>query len=164
VTNINLKFDSKLDLVLERTVNVEPEQVWAAWTKPEHLVHWFTPEPWKTIDCEVDLRPGGMLRWVMQSPEGQEFPYVCCYLDVVENRRLIWTTTLEPGYRPSPKSAEDELFFTAVISIEPDGEGTKYTATAIHRSEEDRKKHEDMGFHEGWGKVLDQLVEYAKGL
>ena len=74
MTNINLKFDPKLDLILERTVDVKPEQVWAAWTKPEHLVHWFTPEPWKTTDCEVDLRPGGMLRWVMQSPEGPDFP------------------------------------------------------------------------------------------
>jgi hypothetical protein len=24
------------------------------------------------------------------------------------------------------------------------------------------KKHEDMGFHEGWGKALDQLVAYVK--
>ena len=164
MTAINLDIDPKLDLVLERTVDVKPELVWAAWTRPEHLKHWFTPAPWKTIDCEIDLRPGGMFRTVMQSPEGEEFPGVGCYLDVVENERLVWTSALEPSFRPSAKSADDEMFFTAVVTIEPEGEGTKYTAMAIHRNEEDRKKHEDMGFHDGWGKALDQLVEYAKGL
>lgn len=164
MTDINLKFDPKLDLILERTVDVKPELVWAAWTKPEHLIRWFTPAPWKAVDCEIDLRPGGMFRTVMQSPEGQDFPGIGCYLDVVENRRLVWTSALEPSFRPSPKSADDELFFTAVVTIEPAGEGTKYTATAIHRNEADRKKHEEMGFQDGWGKALDQLVTYVKSL
>ena len=39
-----------LDLVLERTVSVAPERVWAAWTEPELLKQWFTPAPWKTVD------------------------------------------------------------------------------------------------------------------
>jgi uncharacterized protein YndB with AHSA1/START domain len=52
---------------------------------------WFTPAPWKTVDCEIDLRPGGLFRTVMRSPEGQEFPNVGCYLEIVENEKLIWT-------------------------------------------------------------------------
>src|SRR5206468_371676 len=36
-----------LDLVLERVVDVPREQVWRAWTTPEHLMKWFTPVPWK---------------------------------------------------------------------------------------------------------------------
>ena len=51
----------KLDLILERVVDVPREIVWAAWTKPEHIKKWFTPAPWKTVDCEIDLRPGGYL-------------------------------------------------------------------------------------------------------
>src|SRR3954469_22499483 len=38
-----------LDLVLERVVDVPRELVWRAWTRPEHLMKWFTPAPWKTI-------------------------------------------------------------------------------------------------------------------
>jgi uncharacterized protein YndB with AHSA1/START domain len=68
--------DPLLDLVLERVVDVPPELVWAAWTTPEHVTHWFTPAPWKTVTCEIDLRPGGMFRTVMRSPEGQDFPNV----------------------------------------------------------------------------------------
>jgi uncharacterized protein YndB with AHSA1/START domain len=54
------------------------------------------------------------------------------------------------------------FFFTAVISLQPHENGTKYTALVIHRNEQDCKKHEDMGFHDGWGKALDQLVAIAK--
>ena len=35
---------------------------------------------------------------------------------------------------------------------------------ALHANEADREKHEQMGFHEGWGTALDQLVEVAQGL
>ena len=51
--------DSQLDLRLQRTVDIAPELVWAAWTQPEHLTKWFTPSPWTTPEAEVDLRPGG---------------------------------------------------------------------------------------------------------
>lgn len=153
--------DPKLDLVLERIVDVPPKLVWAAWTEPEHLKKWFTPKPWETVDCELDLRPGGIFRFVMRSPEGQDFPYVSCYLEVIENEKLVWTRALGPGFRP--KTAEGDVpVFTAVILFEPRGTGTKYTAIVIHGDEEGAKKHAAMGFHEGWGTCLDQLVAHAK--
>jgi|SRR5882724_5002538 len=154
---INFKPDPKLDLVLERVVDVPRELVWAAWTTAEHLKKWITPAPWKTVDCEVDLRPGGIFRIEMHGPEGQVQNVAGCFLEIVKNERLIWTDALAPGYRPSK-----EPFFTAVILFEPHEKGTKYTAIAIHRDEETRQKHEQMGFHAGWGKGVDQLVELAK--
>ncbi len=89
-----------LDLQLEREVDVPPEAVWAAWTQPDQLVKWFTPAPWTTAECQIDLRPGGMFRTVMRSPEGEDFPNVGCYLEVVPYERLVWTSALAPGYRP----------------------------------------------------------------
>jgi uncharacterized protein YndB with AHSA1/START domain len=153
------KLDPKLDLVLERVVDVPPALVWEAWTKPEHLRHWFTPKPWTVAYCEVDLRPGGTFRTVMRGPDGEEHDIAGCYLEIVPQQRLIWTDALLPGYRPSANP-----FFTAIVELEPSGKGTRYTATAIHRDEDGRKKHEEMGFHQGWGTVLDQLVEYAKAM
>jgi uncharacterized protein YndB with AHSA1/START domain len=155
--------DPRLDLVLERIVDVPRELVWKAWTQPAHVMKWFAPRPWTIADCEIDLRPGGIFRFVVRSPEGQEFPYVCCYLEVVPNERVIWTGALLPGFRPA-QAGGDGPVFTAVVALEPHGKGTKYTAMALHRDEAERKAHEDMGFHEGWGTVLDQLVEFAKGL
>ncbi len=159
------KRDPKLDLVLERVVDVPPELVWAAWTTPEHVKKWFTPAPWTTVDCEIDLRPGGIFRTTMRSPEGQEFPNVGCYLEIVKNERLVWTDALDPGYRPSNRPPACGVSgFTAVISLEPHGKGTKYTALAMHKDEAGRKAHEEMGFEDGWGKALDQLVAVAKNL
>jgi uncharacterized protein YndB with AHSA1/START domain len=149
--------DPKLDLVLERVVDVPPSLIWAAWTKPEHLRKWFAPAPWTIADCEVDLRPGGVFRFVLVSPDGEESPSIGCFLEVVPNERLVWTDALLPGYRPSLNP-----FFTAVVTLEPRGEGTRYTAIAIHRDAATRQQHEDMGFHEGWGQTLDQLVALAK--
>src|SRR6516225_9961619 len=99
--------DPDLDLVLERIVDVPPNLVWAAWTKAEHLKKWFTPAPWQTVDCEIDLRPGGIFRTTMRSPEGQEFPNVGCYLDVQPSHRLVWTVALLPGFRPAPAAGAD---------------------------------------------------------
>ena len=156
-TSPSIQPDPKLDLVLQREIDVPPALVWKAWTEPEHLKKWFAPSPWSITEAEVDLRPGGAMRFVMRSPEGQEFPNVGCYLEIVPNERLVWTDALLPGYRPA-----QEPFFTAVLTLEPRGSGTLYTAIAIHRDEDGRKKHEAMGFHTGWGQVFDQMVEHIK--
>ena len=151
------KIDPKLDLVLERDIDVPVELVWEAWTTPESIKHWFVPKPWTIVSCEIDLRPGGVFSTVMRSPEGEEFPNLGCYLEVVPMQRMIFTDTLLPGFRPSPKP-----FFTAALLLEPNGSGTRYTAVAIHGTEETRKQHEEMGFHDGWGTVVDQLVAHIK--
>ncbi len=171
MTHPPYQFNPALDLVLERVVDVSPALVWAAWTNPEHLVHWFTPAPWKTVKCEIDLRPGGIFHTTMRSPEGQEFPNAGCYLEVLENERLVWTNALGPGFRPSNPSATEVaecglIIITAAISIVPHahGGGTKYTALAMHRDEDAKRRHEEMGFHGGWGAALDQLVAYVKKL
>jgi len=152
------KHDPKLDLVMEREIDVPVSLVWKVWTTPEHLKHWFCPRPWSVTQCEIDLRPGGIFSTMMRSPDGQEYPNVGCYLEIVENERLVFTDTLLPGFRPAPNP-----FTTAVLELSPLGpERTRYVATAIHGSEDSRKKHEEMGFHNGWNTVANQMVEYIK--
>lgn len=158
----------KLDLMFDRVVDVPRDSIWLAWTTPEHLKKWFTPAPWKTVDCEIDLRPGGIFRTTMRSPEGQEFVNVGCYLEVMKGERLVWTNALTPGFRPADASAGrtvDRGFFafTAVISLEVHAKGTKYTALVMHGDEDACKRHEQMGFYDGWRKALDQLVAMVKG-
>jgi len=157
MTSYLVKPDPKLDLVLDREVEVPVELVWEAWTTPESIKQWFVPKPWVVAECEIDLRPGGMFRTVMRSPEGQEFANLGCYLDIVPNSRLVFTDTLLPGFRPAPKP-----FFTAILQLAPTAKGTRYTAMAIHGDEAQRKTHEEMGFHHGWATVLDQLVAHIK--
>jgi uncharacterized protein YndB with AHSA1/START domain len=152
--------DPTLDLVLQRDIDVPRELVWKAWTEPQHLMQWFCPRPWSVSDCEMDVRPGGIFRTTMRSPEGEDMPSDAgCFLEVVPLERLVWTDGLLPNYRVKPNG-----FFTAVLLLEPLGSGTRYTAIAMHKDPEGVKQHEEMGFHEGWGTALDQLVEYAKTL
>lgn len=150
--------DPALDLVIDREIAVPVDLVWKAWTTPKHLMEWFVPKPWSIVSAELDVRPGGVFATTMRSPEGQEFPNVGCYLEVIPNERLVFTDTLLPGYRPAPNP-----FFTAVLELSPTGAGTRYRAIAIHGTEETRKNHEEMGFHNGWNTVVDQMVEYIKG-
>jgi uncharacterized protein YndB with AHSA1/START domain len=151
--------DPKLDLVLEREVDVPPELVWKAWTTPELLKQWFTPKPYETPECEIDLRPGGAFRTVMRSPEGDEFDNTGCYLEIVPNEKLSWTSALEADFRPTGAGSGD-MPMTAMIELQSNGSGgTRYRAMAIHLDEAGRKQHEEMGFQDGWGAALDQLVE-----
>jgi uncharacterized protein YndB with AHSA1/START domain len=157
MTSSVIKIDPKLDLVLEREIDVPVALVWKAWTTPEHLRHWFAPKPWTITSCDLDLRPGGAINFTMRSPEGQEFPNTQSYLEVTPFERLIITDTLLGGYRPSANP-----FFTAVLELATNGNGTRYKAIAIHGNDETRKKHAEMGFHDGWGTVASQMVEYIK--
>jgi uncharacterized protein YndB with AHSA1/START domain len=158
--------DPRLDLYFERIVDVPREQIWRCWTEPKHLMPWFCPLPWKTVECEIDLRPGGRFYTVMVSPEGQRFPNEGCYLEVVENERLTWTNALLPGFRPVAGVAQSEATvdfkFSASIVLEDFGKATRYRAIARHADEAGRNTHAAMGFEAGWGKALEQMVEYIK--
>jgi uncharacterized protein YndB with AHSA1/START domain len=52
----------------------------------------------------------------------------------------------------------------ATITFEPEAGKTRYTAVVRHWSEADKKKHEEMSFHQGWGICADQLEALAKTL
>ncbi len=153
----DLRINPELDLVLDRVVDVPPRLVWRAWTEAEQLKKWFVPRPWTIPEASVDLRPGGMFRTVMQNPEGERFPNEGCYLEIVPERRLVWTDALTEGYRPAGAG-----FMTATLHLFAEGAGTRYVAVAQHADPETRAKHEEMGFVEGWGTCLTQLVELVK--
>lgn len=147
-------------LVLTRIIDAPPEKVYRCWTEPELLKQWFAPRPWSTPHAELDLRPGGSSLVVMRSPEGQEFPNPGVYLEVIPNRKLVFTDAYVKAWEPSEKP-----FFTGIITFEDEGAGkTRYTARALHWTDEDREKHEKMGFHEGWGICANQLEEVARKL
>jgi uncharacterized protein YndB with AHSA1/START domain len=155
--------DPKLDLVLERVIDVPIDLVWRAWTEPEHLKQWFTPVPWVVDECDIDLRPGGIFRVVQHGPGEGPMTNVCTYLEVVPGERLVWTDALGPGYRPAKAPFLGPVgHYTAVLTLEALGEKTRYTARVMHSNPEGRDKHQEFGFSEGWGTSLDQMVQYVK--
>src|SRR3569833_23333 len=166
--SMTTSFNSKLDLTFERIVDVPPRLVWRAWTEPELIKQWFCPLPWKVIEAEVDVCPGGMFRTSMQSPEGEVYPNIGCFLVTIPNEKLVWTNALLPGFRPAlmnaPCGDESAAFmFTASVEMAPHGENsTRYRASVIHANEAVCRTHAAMGCEEGWGVALDQLVAMIK--
>ena len=160
MTNPTHPMNPELDLELVRDVPVSPKAVFAAWTDPESIKQWFAPRPYSIALCEIDLRPGGGFRTVMNNPEGEQmFDSTGCYLDIVTDERLVWTSALTTGYRPQP----GDMPFTAILELEENGSGgCIYRAVAVHQDPADRQQHEEMGFHDGWGTVVDQLVEHIQ--
>jgi len=158
----------KLDLVLERTIDAPIDLVWKAYTDSQHLKCWFAPKPYEISEIELDLRPGGIFRIRMVGPDGFDTGHGTpgCVLEVVEGRKLAWTSALGPGYRPNETGEGCESFpMTAVITFADAGNGkTAYTAVALHKNEADKDAHEKMGFQDGWGTTAKQLEELAQSL
>ncbi|WP_430469961.1 SRPBCC family protein [Thalassospira lucentensis] len=144
------------ELTVERFIKASPSTVWQAWSTPEHLEKWWIPAP---IECKViklDLRAGGGFETRMRQ-SGEDFqPHIeGCFLEVVPDKRLVWTTVLQEGWQP----AEPWLALTAIITFTPEGNGTLYRAHVLHRDTEDSLKHQEMGFFDGWGTVIEQLAK-----
>ena len=149
-----------LDLVLERTINAPADVLYRCYTEPALVVQWFCPKPWKVTEATLDLRPGGASYHRMEGPDGEVNHVRGQYLEVVPGRRIVGTDAFTGDWVPSEKP-----FMTSIITFRDLGDGTTlYRAVARHWSEEDKKAHEAMGFHDGWGKAADQLEELAKGL
>ena len=153
-------------LHLERQLNAPPEKVWRCLTEPDLLRQWFAPRPVEITDLHLDLTPGGIFGFAMHIPEmGEMREPPGCILLVEPQRRLVWTSALGPGFVPKLlPDMPDAFHMTADMRLSPKGEGTLYTATALHATVEGKAAHEAMGFHEGWGSAADQLGELAATL
>jgi len=157
---MNTDPDSDRELSLTRIIDATPEQLFRAWTEAELIKQWFSPKPVRTTHAEVDLRPGGASLVVMETPDGNRIECPGIYLEVVHNEKLVATDAYTSAWVPS-----DKPFLTTIITFEDIGSGqTRYTARALHWSVEDRKRHEQMGFYDGWGTATDQLAELAATL
>ena len=150
--SVNAGSLSERELVITRIIDAPRERIFKAWI--EQLPEWWGPNGMTTAFCEMDLRPGGAFRTVMRASDGTEYPTKGVFLEVVEPERIVFTDAFEEAWEPSP-----DAFFTAITTLErlPDGR-TKYTARALHWTVENRQKHEEMGFYQGWGESLDRLI------
>lgn len=147
------------ELVLTRLIDAPRETLYRCWTEPALMKQWFAPKPYETPVVEVDVKPGGANLIVMRGPDGQDMPNRGIYLEVVPNERLVFTDAFTEAWQPSAKP-----FMTVILTFEPQGDKTLYTARVRHWTVEDREAHEKMGFHQGWGICTDQLAALAATL
>ena len=146
------------EMSLTRLLDAPADKLFRCWTTPELLRQWFAPLPYTTPIAEVELRVGGRSNIVMRSPDGQDIPCPGSYLEIVPGRKLVFTDAFTGDWNPG----EGAPFMVAVVTFEPEGGKTRYTATVRHWTEADREKHQQMGFHQGWGQCADQLEALAQ--
>jgi uncharacterized protein YndB with AHSA1/START domain len=136
-------------LVVRRIIRATPEKLFAAWTEPEQLIHWWGPDGVSCPSAEIDLRPGGSYRIANRFPDGT-LVWISGVFELVEPpHRLIYTWRLEAA------SASIER---VSVNFEPRDSGTEVVVT-----------HERIGSaaarttHErGWSGCLDGLARYAQ--
>lgn len=79
-------------LTLNRLIKAPIARVFAAWTTPEDMLHWFGPGPWKVTAAKLDLRPGGSWRVSFHSDaEDRDVEIYGVYREVRPNTRLVFT-------------------------------------------------------------------------
>lgn len=148
---------SPFTLEITRILKAPPAAIWRCWTKPELLVEWFCPRPWKVTKADMDLRVGGEAAFTMQGPNGETHFNAGVYLVVEENRRLVFTDAFRAGWLPSEKP----LMVSEVLLAETADHHTHYIARAHHWTAQDMETHQQMGFEPGWNAAADQLEELA---
>ena len=154
-----MKIDPARDLVIERLLGAPPALVWRCWTEPDLFREWYAPKPFALTDVEMDLRPGGRFYMEMSGPDGQKMPNEGSFLVVDPQTRIVFTDLMTQDFSPVEKVSEDfGPAFTAVITLAPEGRGTRYRAVARHASAREARINLDMGFEQGWAMQADQLA------
>ena len=152
--------NEELDLIISRLLRAPRSRVWQAWADPEHLKQWWCPKPWTTEVRAFDLKAGGAFHTTMRGPDGGVSDTPGSFLHILPMERVVFTSLMTGGWRP----ATPWMPFTAIISMEDEGEGTRYTAHVMHKDKAGRDSHEEMGFFDGWNSCITQLDDYALSL
>ena len=135
-------------LSIIRHYSASPEQVWHAWADPEAMKEWWKPdESYSSVVTEADVRVGGRFRVLMITPEGKEHNVSGVYLEVIPNRKLVFTWV-------GKATSERETLVT--VTLRPSGSGTELELKHEHFLDtDDRDSHQ-----EGWSGCLTILEHY----
>lgn len=133
-------------LHLERLLAAPPERVFAACVDVEQLADWWGPSGFTCPSIELDARPGGRFRIVMQPPEGEVFHLRGEFREVEPPSRLVYTFEWE---EPDPDDRETLV----TLTFRPDGDGTRLVLDHGPFATQAR-----YALHEaGWRETLDRL-------
>lgn len=157
---------------ISRVFNAPLDLVWRVHTEPEHLMHWWGPKGFKMLAANMDLRPGGMLHYCVQSPDGSmELWGKFVYREVVPQEKLVFVVSFSDKdsntvRHPMAPTWPLEVLNTALFS-EKDGKTTiTISGYPIHASAEEQAAFEAgrEGMHQGFNGSYDQLDAYLQTL
>jgi uncharacterized protein YndB with AHSA1/START domain len=134
-----------LTITFRRTFGAPCEQVFAAWTEPEHMTQWWDPTGVPLSECVIDLRPGGAFKLTNRNSTHSP-PFTGVY-------RLI--------ERPS------QLVFEAMgavgtVRLEPKDGATHMTVSIRCASADHLDQFLKLGVDVNTDRTFDNLVEYLQ--
>lgn len=141
---------SDREIVITRIFDAPRTVVFEAWTKAEHVAHWWDPSGVPLSVCEIDLRPNGAFRWVNRGAHGVDYPFTGIYREIKAPERLVFTA------RTSQSSPES----VATLLFSEDSGKTTLTMTIACKSIEDRDALLRMRIDVGTARTLENLAEY----
>ena len=134
-------------LQVTRHIKAPRERVFAAWTTPDQIKHWFGPASCSVLDAQIDLRVGGKYRFRVNSG-GEEMAVGGEYREISAPSKLVFTWQWEDD--------EDWAKITSVVTVEFTAKDGGTEVCVMH---EGLPSSESAGRHEhGWNGCLDKLV------
>jgi uncharacterized protein YndB with AHSA1/START domain len=144
----------RLDLRVTRLFAAPRDLVFRLWTDPAHLIHWWGPRGFRTLSCEIDLRPGGNWRIKSRAPDGMEFSSYGVFHDIVPPERLVFSHSFDFPGKPLGPSTLVTLHFT-----EENGKTRLAFHQGVFTTIADRDGHEA-----GWSSAFDLIDDYLRQL
>jgi uncharacterized protein YndB with AHSA1/START domain len=142
-------------ILITREFDAPKHLVYKAWTTPELVKRWWSAKRGEVTVADIDLRVGGMWRYVMVADGGIEVAFHGEYREIVPNERLVATEV----YEGMPDAeALDTLTLT-----ESEGR-TTMTILVQHSSKEHRDAHIESGMEDGMQDALELLEQVAVSL
>lgn len=155
------------EFVIKRVFNAPRDLVWRAFTEAEHLKHWWGPKGYKMMSCTIDLRPGGVFHYGMQSPNGVEMWGKWMFREIVAPEKMtivIAFSDKNGGITRHPFAPEWPLEMLGTMNFETQGNKTVLTSrtVAFNPTETERKTFEAgfAGMEQGFRGTWDQLEAY----
>ena len=144
---------AKQDLVITHIFDAPVERVWNAWKDAEQIKRWWGPDGFTTTTHEMDVRAGGVWRFIMHGPDGTDYPNKIVYEEIVEPERLVYTH----GDDSEGKGRE----FQTTVTFEEQQGKTLLTMRAFFATAAERDRVvEEVGAIEGAKQTLGRLAEY----
>ena len=138
--------------MITREFDAPPHLIYRAWTTPELIKRWWSAARDAVTVADVDLRVGGMWRWVMVTEDDFEVAFHGEYRELVPNERIVCTEVYE-GFPEADAASLNTMVFT-----EKNGR-TAMTILVQHNKQEHRDAHINSGMEAGMQDAMDLLEQ-----
>jgi uncharacterized protein YndB with AHSA1/START domain len=144
-------------IIATRVFDAPRELVFEAWTDQKHLAQWWGPDGFSTTTRSMDIREGGIWRFVMHGPDGRDYENLITYVEVVKPKRLV--------YRHGGTEDVEPVQFEVEVMFEDLGEQTKLTMRMAFPSAEERARViKEYGADKGLAQTLARLGDYVEAM